>query len=428
MAIFEETTQVRIKKTLSYRYVIFAIAAAAYFFVFFHRMSTAVMAPNLVADFGIDPAAVGLFGSMYFYAYAIAQLPSGILADRWGSRKTTSLFIFIAGASTLLFGVADAFNIALTARFLVGLGVGFMYVPTLRILADWFRKGEYATYSTVLVAIGNIGALTASAPLALFIAASDWRTVITIIGIITVIIAGLLYVLVRNKPEDIGGASILEIEELPVVSVPSISISESLKILFCKYNYWTIVVIFFIWLGTLMAFQGLWAGPYMMNVFHLSQAQAGNMIMLIAVGAIIGCSLSGFVTAHVIKSPKKVVLLGGFGYTLVWVALVFFTYSMSLNFVRVLMFFMGFFGYFHVVVWTNLKDNVDLMMLGTASGIVNLSGFFGGAVYQQVLGSIIGKAPVSHNFIDTSGFKSAFLVCLISLLVGFAVYATKKEK
>lgn len=439
MALFEETngaslnnevslsSEKRIKKTLSYRYVVFGVAAAAYFFGFFQRMSASIMAPNLVADFGIDPAQVGLFGSMFFYGYALSQLPSGILADRWGARKTMSLFMLVAGIATLLFGLAGTFGIALSARFLVGLGIGFLYVSILRTLADWFLPSEYATYTTILVAIGNTGALAASAPFALLIAASDWRTVIIAIGVITLIIAILLYLFVRNKPEDIGGAGISEIEATPAQPFSSVGIAETLRILFGKYNYWVIMITFGIWLGTVLAFQGLWAGPYLMNVFHLSQTQAGNMLMLLAAGAILGLPLAGFITDRVLKSPRKVVIIGFISYIAVWVPLAFFGDVISLNFAGVLLFLFGFVGYSHVILWPNLKENVDPVMLGTASGIVNLLGFVCGAIYQQVLGVIIGKVPVVHGFIGGAGFKSAFMICFVSLLIAFAVYLTQRK-
>ncbi|PKM88903.1 MAG: MFS transporter [Firmicutes bacterium HGW-Firmicutes-12] len=427
MAIFEETTQKKINKTLSYRYVVFGVIALAYFFVFFHRMSTAVMAKDLATDFGVDPVAVGLFGSMYFYAYALSQLPAGILVDRWGVRKTTTLFTFIAGCATLLFGMANSFNVALTARFLVGLGVAFMYVPALRILADWFRKNEYSTYSSILVAIGNVGALAASAPLAALIVAITWRNTMMIIGVITIIIAALLYIFIRNKPVDIGGASMPEIEQIPLVCSPPISIPAAFKVLFRKYNFWTIIVLYFIWIGTLMAFQGLWAGPYLMNVFNLSQGEAGNILMLIAVGAIVGLPIFGIIADRVMKSKKKVIMIGFISYVLVWIPFVFFTDSMSLNLVRILMFLFGFFGYCQIIVWANVKENVDLVMLGTASGIINFFGFTGGAVYQQLMGVIIAKAPVTNNLIGVASFKAAFLFCFISLLIAFAFYITQKE-
>jgi sugar phosphate permease len=112
---------------------------------------------------------------------------------------------------------------------------------------------------------------------------------------------------------------------------------------------------------------------------------------------------------------------------LIWIPLVFFTDAMSLNFIRFLMFLFGFFGYSQVIVWANLKENVDLVMLGTASGLLNFFGFTGGAVYQQLMGVIIAKTPVTNNIIGVASFRSAFLFCLISLLIAFAFYITQKE-
>lgn len=417
MAIDKNNSQEMIKKTLSYRFVVFGVIAVAYLFVYFHRMSTAVMAPLLTADFGVDSVAVGLFGSMYFYAYALAQLPAGILVDNWGVRKTTSLFILIAGVATILFALAGSFRVALISRFLVGMGVAYIYISSLRIIADWFKKDEYSTFVTFLVGIGNLGGLAASAPLAALIAVFNWRSTMMSIGVITLIIGVLLYIFVRNKPADIGGLSMAAIEKLPVVFAPAMSVKETFKLIFKKYNYWTIIVIFFIWAGTILGFQGLWAGPYLMSVYHLSQAEAGNIIMFIALGAIIGCPLSGIIADRIIKTKKKVMIIGMIGNLLTWLPFVIFTDSMSIVLIKFLMFSFGFFGYFHVITWANLKENVDLVMLGTASGLVNFCGFFGGAFFQQLLGVIIKVAS----------FKIAFLVCLLSLLAGFAFYLTQKE-
>ncbi|HOV43868.1 MAG TPA: MFS transporter, partial [Syntrophothermus lipocalidus] len=198
-------TKAMIQKTLSYRYIIYLVVALAYFFVYFHRTSAAVMAPELTKAFNIAPTALGLFGSMYFYAYALGQLPAGILADRWGARKTMALFVFIAGIGAIIFGMAGTFSTALVGRFLVGFGVGFVYVPAMRILADWFKKNEFATYSGLLLAVGNIGSLASAAPLVALMAAIGWRNSMVSVGVISMVIAILAYLFIRNKPHEVGG-------------------------------------------------------------------------------------------------------------------------------------------------------------------------------------------------------------------------------
>ncbi len=95
----------KVKKVLSYRWAVFGILAIAYFFVYFHRMSTAVVSADLQITFGVGTAAIALLGSAYFYAYAIMQLPSGLLTDSLGPRKTVSIFTIIAASGAILTGV-----------------------------------------------------------------------------------------------------------------------------------------------------------------------------------------------------------------------------------------------------------------------------------------------------------------------------------
>lgn len=428
MAQAKEMTQAMIQKTLSYRYLIYALVALAYFLVYFHRTSTAVMATDLSAAFGIAPTAIGLFSSMYFYAYAIGQLPAGILADKWGIRNTMSLFVLVAGLGAILFGMSSSFNTALVARFLVGLGVGFVYVPAMRFLADWFKKDEFATYSGVLLAVGNAGSLASTAPLVALMAAIGWRSSMTFVGIASLVVAVLLYMFLRNKPEDVGGANINDIQGITAVSTTPIGIVESLGILVRNYNFWTIAAMFFVLYGTIMGFQGMWAGPYLMNVYHLTKAEAASILMLIPIGMIFGCPISGVVADKLIKSKKKVVMIGVFMNILTWIPLVFMIDSMGLGLIRVLMFVYGFFGGFFVIMYANLKENIDLRMAGTGVGFLNVFVFGGGAIYQQVMAGIIAKAPVTNKIIATSGFKSAFMLCLVTLIAAVVFFATQKEK
>lgn len=428
MTQVKEMTQAAIQKTLSYRYVIYALVALAYFLVYFHRTSTAVMATDLTSAFGIAPTAIGLFSSMYFYAYAIGQLPAGILADKWGIRKTMSLFVLIAGLGAILFGISSSFNTALVARFLVGLGVGFVYVPAMRFLADWFKKDEFATYSGVLLAVGNAGSLASTAPLVALMAAIGWRSSMNSVGIASLVVAVLLYMFLRNKPEDVGGANINDIQGITVTSSTPIGIGESLGILVRNYNFWTISAMFFVLYGTIMGFQGMWAGPYLMNVYHLTKADAASILMLIPIGMIFGCPIAGVIADKWLKSKKKVVMIGVFLNILTWIPLVFMIDSMGLGLIRFLMFVYGFFGGFFVIMYANLKENIDLRMAGTGVGFLNVFVFGGGAIYQQVMAAIIAKAPVTNKIIATSGFKSAFVLCLVTLIVALVFYATQKEK
>ena len=133
-----------VSKMQRYRVWIFLGISAAYLISYFHRAAPAVVGPEMIRDLAIAPAALGFLGSMYFWAYAGAQLPAGILADTWGSRKTMSVFVLLAALGGVLFGLAPNIGLLSVGRFMVGLGVGFIYVPAVRVLTDWYKPDEVA--------------------------------------------------------------------------------------------------------------------------------------------------------------------------------------------------------------------------------------------------------------------------------------------
>lgn len=418
------------KKTLSYRRCIFVVISLAYFFVYFHRTSLAVMASELSAAFNIAPSTLGLFGSMYFYAYAAGQLPAGILADRWGARKTIMLFVFIAGLGAIVFGTAGSFFAALAGRFLVGFGVGFVYVPALRILSDWFKKDEFATFAGILVAVGNVGSLAAAAPLALLMSAIGWRGSMTAVGLVSIAIALLAYAFIRNKPQDIGGASMVEIQGM-VQTDPApaaTGIPQSLRLIFRSFHFWSITLLYIGMYGSMMGFQGLWAGPYLTNVYAMTKSEAGKVLTMIPLGMILGCPLSGILSDKIFRSRKTVALAGAVCYTLTWLPLIFFTDTIPVPFLMGLLFIYGFFGGFCVVMYADLKENIDPRIAGTAIGLLNAFIFAGGAFFQQIMGVLIAKFPMVDQVIPAAAFQTAFCSCLTVMAAGTIVYGAQKGK
>ena len=107
----------KIKKVESYRWVVWTILALLYVFVTFHRMGTGVVRNELEEDFSIGAAQFANIGSMYFYAYFIMQIPSGILADKFGPKITVTIFSLLAAAGSVIFGLAPVINVAYIGQF-----------------------------------------------------------------------------------------------------------------------------------------------------------------------------------------------------------------------------------------------------------------------------------------------------------------------
>ena len=109
---------------------------------------------------------LGVLGSAYFYSYAVMQLPTGLMADSWGPRKTVSAFLVLAGIGSVLMGVAPNLTVAVLGRILVGIGVSTVFVCNFKLLSEWFSARQFLVMGSAFMAMGGLGALFSSAPLA----------------------------------------------------------------------------------------------------------------------------------------------------------------------------------------------------------------------------------------------------------------------
>src|SRR5512134_2827170 len=119
---------------------IFIPFALGYFLSYLYRTVNAVLAPDLVRDIGLEPASLGLLTSAYFLAFAAAQLPLGILLDRYGPRRVEAGLLLFAAGGALLFGRAATLGELLLARALIGVGVAACLMAAFKAFTDWFPR------------------------------------------------------------------------------------------------------------------------------------------------------------------------------------------------------------------------------------------------------------------------------------------------
>lgn len=160
----------------------FGVLGMLYFFVCLHRISPTVIARDLVLEFDAGATALGLMASAYFYLYAIVQPPVGLLSDLWGPRRLITVFTLMAGLGAFIFGSASSMTMATVGRAIIGIGVGGVFVPALKIFSIWYREREFASVTGMFLACGNLGNLSASLPLTYLILLLGWRSSLFAIG------------------------------------------------------------------------------------------------------------------------------------------------------------------------------------------------------------------------------------------------------
>lgn len=403
-----------LKKALRYRLLIFWILAFGYVLVYFHRLCPAVVAEDMRLDLAAGGGLLGLLGSAYFYPYALMQIPAGLLADSWGARKTITLFFCVAFAGSVILGTAPNVYIAIAGRTLVGIGVAMLFVPTLKVLAEWFRIKEFAMMTGILMAMGGIGSYTAAAPLAYLSTWVGWRQSFLLVGAFTLALGGMVWAFVRDRPSVMGWPSTATGSSDAFVG--QLSLGEGFRKVLTEPRFWPLASWFFFTCAIFFSYIGLWGGPYLMQVYGLTKAQAGHILSLAAVGMVVGSPLLGWLSNQVFKARKPVIIMAAFFMFTATGFLYVFNERIPIPLNYLICLTVGLFsGAIVTIGFTANKELFPVSIAGTATGLVNFFPFAGGAVFQVIMGIALDRQGLSASgeFL-LKGFEHALLALFLS--------------
>ncbi|HBB17603.1 MAG TPA: MFS transporter [Syntrophus sp. (in: bacteria)] len=409
-----------------YRWLIFWILAFGYILVYFHRLCPAVLALDIMRDLKTSGALTGFMAAAYFYPYAAMQLPAGLLSDSWGPRNTIALFFCAAFIGSLILGMSDTIFWAIIGRAMVGLGVAMLFVPTMKILAEWFHIREFAFMTGILLAMGGLGSLSAAMPLVWLSSWIGWRFSFVIVGIFTLILAILVRIFVRDRPADMGWPS--PTGSAPSTGAPRAGLVEGIRtVLTCPW-FWPLAGWFFFDCGIFFSFGGLWGGPYLMQIYGLSKAESGKILSMLAVGLIVGSPLLSFLSTVVFRARKPVIVLSCIIVLCLTGVLAFYTAQVSTTGLYLLYLGFGMFSSSIVVIgFTTAKELFPVQIAGTATGLINLFPITGGAIFQPLLGFFLERQGRMGDAFTLAGYKQAFLVLFLSGIVALGASLFIKE-
>jgi len=395
----------------------FFISVSMYFLSYFYRVSTAVVAHDLMSSFRIGAEQLGLLSSAYFYTFALSQFPIGPMLDRVGPRITVSTLGVVMACGSFIFAIGNSFVSCVIGRALIGLGASVACMGTFKILSNWFRPNEFGVLAAVTMALGNIGAMTATTPLALLIGWLGWQQSFMIMGIVTLFVAMMLFWYLRDYPPLIA----IEQKNQASKSMGLSAMGHDFYVIFKDYNFWLISILCFFWFGSFLGVQGLWGGPYLMDVYHYSPKKAGNVLAMIAIGFLFGAPFLGFLSDR-IRSRRKVIFWGLIVYTLTFI---FLRKQVNLTHTWLLypiFFSLGFFGSCGIICYAQVKELFPLKISGTAMASANFFAFAGVALFQHLIGIVIEKFPIKLHGYNQEAYKTMFFVCIVAMLIALLLY------
>lgn len=386
--------------------LVFSIMSVLYFFSILHRVGIAVISFDIMTEFSTDASLLGLMSSTYFFPYAIAQLPVGILLDRIGVRKTVVSLAAVACLGSLIFSAGSSILMLSVGRALVGFGVGGFYVSALKAIAIWFGPRRFATLAGLLTSLGNVGGIVATSPLALLTLAIGWRGTFMIITALMAVFAAVAWLTIsRDEGESFRSGS---------------SVVADLREVFSNRSFLLLSIIPFFVYGFFISFQGLWGGPFLMDVYGMDKAAAGFYLMFIAIGFTIAGPTGGFISDRFLMRRKPVMVAGIAVGLAFWSILALLGGSMGPCLIASSYFLLGFgFGFANIYM-TISKEMFGSRISGTAMAAINLFNFMGAGFFQYFMGFLLDTFESGARTFPA--YQAIFFMCVafmaLSLVLG----------
>jgi MFS family permease len=389
------------------RRLIFTVLALMYILAYFYRVSLAVVAQDISRELQLTPTQLGSLSGILFFVYALAQIPLGPMIDRLGSRLVIGGCGVLTSVGGILFSQADSLAGAMVARMLIGVGTASVLMATFTLFGHWYTRQEFGRMSGLMVAVGNLGNIFATAPLAVAVAAVGWRGSFLAIAAVQAVATTLVFLKVQDRPATEGTVA-------EGSAVRRGGMLAAWREIFGNRDFLLLGGIAFFWYGNYLALQGLWGGPYL-------------QLMFTAVGFIAGSMAIDSIARRVVCSYKKTLLAGQTLLLLLMTGFLGWLDLLPQPCLAVVFFGVGLTVSSGVMIYPLVRAMFPLAITGTALTSLNFFVLMGAALTQQIMGVIIGRLKKSGMHPPSEAFHAAFFFPLLGLAVAIIAYSFARE-
>ena len=384
------------------------------------RASTVIISPDLMGDLHLSIENLGLLGSVFFYAFAAAQLPMGLLLDKFGSRRVLICLNLVGTLGALLFARSHGINDALVARILLGLGMSVNMMGSLKLYTVWFKPHQFASITGVTISIASLGGLLATSPFRLLVDEIGWRSGFMVLAAINFLLVICFFFWVHDTPRDEFSPPCAPSEKQDTFQW------QGLLKLFGNLNFWIIAMTMGLRDGVFTAIQALWAGPYLIFHLGLPALKAGNLLLFLNIGAIVGAPIGGLLADRVLRSARRTGLISLCFLASSILLLVLWPGPVHLLLLAMVLFLLGFFAPFASLLFAHIKTMMPPEMTGVSFTGINLFSAIGGGIFLHALGIILGHGRPADSM-SGGDFQRGFSVCFFAILIALILYWFSRE-
>lgn len=383
-----------------------AALAIGYVLSQFYRSFLAVLTPALTAELGISKAELSMASGAWFISFALMQFVVGVSLDRYGPRRTAAFLLTVCGGGgAALFAVAPNPMTVIVAMALNGAGCSAVLMASVFIFAKSFSPARLAILISWLVGFGTLGNVIGSAPMAAAAETFGWRGVMAGLSAFT-ILTGLAITLLVRDPEDAFGdraggqgfGGYLELMRLRVL--------------------WPILPLTALNYAPAAGIRGLWAGPYLADVYGAGALLIGQVTLFMALAMSVGSFIYG--PLDTFFRTRKWVAAGGNAVgvaAIAWLAVFPVTGVGATTMTLVII---GVCGASYGLLMTHGRAFLPAHLTGRGVTLLNFFSVGGAGVMQFATGGVVAASAVPGE--PAAAYQTLFIFYAVLLAAAVVIY------
>lgn len=393
-------------------YLSWLAIAVFYFYQYILRVVPGVLVTDLRETFLLTAEQFSTLGAFYLYAYALCQIPLGIIVDYIGVRKTVLASVLLCIAGTFLLAYAPNTGLLQLSRVLVGLGSASAFMCALKVVVDNLPAGKRGLLMGATLTMGTVGAFLSGKSVAMMSDHFGWRSTISYVAYLGIVLFFFVFIFLKDTRKDI----LVPVSKKLMKNIGT-SIVEVLKTR-------SILVYALLAIGTytpLSVLADLWGVSFLMQKYALTRTQAAETTTMMYLGIALGCLIIPWLSEryHFLNRSIRLCVFGVFSIF----ALLIYGPALSLLTLKIMLIFMGAFCGAEMLCFTGASYYSTVRNAGTTLGIVNTFNMLGGGLLQQFIGWILDQqwsGAVDANgmrLYDTHQYTMALSVLLLVIFV-----------
>lgn len=409
-------------------WLIFIIGSIAYLSAVFQRTSLGVAGVAATDRFGGSAAVLSSLAVVQLIVYAAAQIPVGVLIDRFGPRvlMISGTTLMVVGQLTLAF--APSITFAVIGRILVGAGDAAIFISVIRLISSWFSGKIVPQLSQWFGNIGQLGQVLSAVPLAWVLHLWGWTAAFCSAASVAVIALIAIVICIKDRP---AGSM-----ENPVAISLKAALTE-LRLAFrrpgTQLGFWS----HYVTQSSGTVFSLLWGFPFMVSGLGYEPAMAAAMLAILVGAGIVCGPFLGILTARYPLRRSNIVLGIVTAIGVAWAIVLLWPGQPPVWVIVLLLVVMGIGGPGSLIGFDFARTFNPQRSHGSANGVVNVGGFTASFVTMYLIGLLLDlqdswrvAAGQTGDLYSLGSFKVAFAVqyLVVGIGVAFLVHARRRTR